>query len=38
MISRNYSEKNQLYNIFSVFFTNAPGLRVDADKILAVYT
>jgi len=26
MISRNYSEKNQLYNIFPRFFTNAPGL------------
>ena len=32
MISRNYSEKNQLYNVFfplfTNIFTNAPGLEI----------
>jgi len=32
MISRNYSEKNQLFNIFFRFFTNAPVLSADVMK------
>jgi len=35
MISRNYSEKNQLYNIFSPFFTNAPGLMRYQTRLLS---
>jgi len=36
MMSRAYSEKNQLYNIFSLFtniFTNAPGLSLVTRKM-----
>jgi len=37
MMSRAYSEKNQLYNIFPFFiniFTNAPGLFTKFEEVL----